>query len=74
MGFVRRDSGLFEGPLILELFVKDGRLTCADLERCRRQPDLPVDEEMGFRGSIIGLNGPLPKALDCGDMLIALND
>ena len=73
MGFVRRDAGI-EGPMLLELFVKDGRLTCAEVERCRRQPELVVDEEMGFRGNIIGLNGPLPQALDCGDMLIALND
>jgi hypothetical protein len=74
MGFVRRDGGLFEGPMILELFVKDGRLTCAEVERGRRQRDLPIDEEMGFRGTILGLNGPLPRVLDCGDMLIALDD
>jgi hypothetical protein len=74
MGFVRRDDGVFEGPMILEVFVKDGRLTCADVERGRRQPDLEIDEEMGFRGTIRGLNGPLPHVLDCGDMLIALDD
>jgi hypothetical protein len=74
MGFVRRESGVFEGPMILEIFVKDGRLTCADLERGRRRRDLDVDEEMGFRGKVVGLKGPLPKALDCGNMLIALND
>jgi hypothetical protein len=74
MGFVRRDFGAFEGPMILEIFVKDGRLTCADVERGRRgrQPD--IDEEMGFRGEVVGLKGPLTKALDCGDMLIGLND
>jgi hypothetical protein len=74
MGFIRRDSDLLEGPMLLEIFVKDGRLTCADVERCRRRPDLPIDEEMGFRGNILGLNGPLPRVLDCGDMLIALDD
>jgi hypothetical protein len=74
MGFVRRDSGVFEGPMILEIFVKDGRLTCADVERGRRLPHPEIDEEMGFRGKVVGLSGPLPKALDCGDMLIALND
>jgi hypothetical protein len=74
MGFVRCGSGGFEGPMLLEIFVKDGRLTCADLERSRRQPESMLDEEMGFRGRIVGLNGPLVKALDCGDMLIGLND
>lgn len=74
MGFVRGGSGDFEGPMILEIFVKDGRLTCADIERSRRKPDQALDEEMGFRGRVIGLNGPLIKALDCGDMLIGLND
>ena len=74
MGFVRRESGVFEGPMILEIFVKDGRLTCVDVERGRRRPNPEIDEEMGFRGNVIGLRGPLPKALDCGDMLIALND
>ena len=74
MGFIRRDSGAFEGPMILEIFVKDGRLTCADVERGRSRPHLEIDMEMGFRGRIVGLKGPLPKALDCGDMLIALND
>ncbi|HWV55498.1 hypothetical protein [Pseudorhodoplanes sp.] len=74
MGYLRRDNGAFEGPMLLEIFVKDGRLTCADIERCRRQSDLAIDEEMGFRGKIIGLNGPLPRVLDCGDMLIALDD
>ena len=64
---------VFEGPMILEIFVKDGRLTCADVERGRRRPNPEIDEEMGFRGNVIGLRGPR-KALDCGDMLIALND
>jgi len=29
---------------------------------------------MGFRGIVRRLNGPLPSVLDCGDMLIALDD
>lgn len=74
MGFVRRDTGMFEGPMILEIFVKDGRLTCAEIERCRRQREPAIDEEMGFRGIVRRLNGPLPSVLDCGDMLIALDD
>jgi len=74
MGFVRRDDGFFEGPMVLEIFVYQGRLTCADLERGRRQQDFTIDQEMGFCGNIVGLNGPLPVALDCGKMLISLND
>jgi len=74
MGYVRRDSGTFEGPMILEIFVKDDRLTCADIERGRQLRDPVIDEEMGFRGNVVRLNGPLMLVLDCGDMLIALDD
>jgi hypothetical protein len=74
MGYVSRDNGRLEGPMVLEIFVKDGRLTCADLERSTRRRDRTADEEMGFRGNVVDLKGPLPVALDCGSMLIALDD
>ncbi len=76
MGYVRDAAGLFEGPRILDVFVVDQKLTCPELEKVAAAGDHDeLDREMGFRGRVMTWDGgPLLRLLDCGDMLIGLND
>jgi hypothetical protein len=76
MGYVRNSVGTLEGPRILDVFVVDQKLTCAELEKAvTRADDDELDREMGFRGKVVTwLDGPLLRLLDCGEMLIGLDD
>jgi len=76
MGYVRNATGLFEGPRILDVFVVDQKLTCPELEKAAAKGDHDeLDREMGIRGSVMTWDdGPLIRLLDCGDMLIGLDD
>jgi hypothetical protein len=76
MGYVRNSVGLLDGPRILDVFVVDQKLTCAELEKAAaRGVDDELDREMGFRGRLVTWpDGPLLRLLDCGDMLIGLDD
>jgi hypothetical protein len=72
LGYVRRPDGRLEGPLTLDVFVLDGRLTCPALERQRNTAHNAAD--LQFTGEVVELDGAIPRALACGDMLIGLND
>jgi hypothetical protein len=76
MGYVRNSAGIFEGPRILDVFVMDQKLTCPELEKAAAKgDDDELDREMGFRGGMVTwADGPLLRLLDCGDMLIGLDD
>jgi hypothetical protein len=76
MGYVRNSMGVLDGPRILDVFVVNQKLTCAELEKAAtRGDDDELDHEMGFRGEIVTWpEGPLLRLLDCGDMLIGLDD
>ena len=75
MGYVRNAGGALEGPRILDVFVVDQKLTCADLEKAATRGDHELDREMGFRGKVVTwADGPLLRLLDCGEMLIGLDD
>jgi len=76
MGYVRNAVGTLEGPRILDVFVMDQKLTCAELEKAAaRADDDELDREIGFRGRVLTwVDGPLLRLLDCGDMLIGLDD
>jgi hypothetical protein len=76
MGYVRNAVGILEGPRILDVFVVDQKLTCAELEKAAAKRDGDeLDREMGFRGKVVTwTDGPLLRLLDCGEMLIGLDD
>ena len=76
MGYVRNSAGTLDGPRILDVFVVNQNLTCAELEKASaRGDDEELDREMGFRGKVvIWTEGPLLRLLDCGEMLIGLDD
>ena len=76
MGYVRNSTGMLDGPRILDVFVVDQKLTCAELEKAAaRGDDDEFDCEMRFRGRVVTWpDGPLLRLLDCGDMLIGLDD
>jgi hypothetical protein len=76
MGYVRNSVGTLEGPRILDVFVLNHKLTCAELEKAAaRENDEELDREMGFRGKVVTwTEGPLLRLLDCGEMLIGLDD
>ena len=76
MGYVRNAAGLFEGPRILDVFVVDQKLSCPELEKAAAKRDHDeLDRELGFRGRVMTWDdGPLLRLLDCGDMLIGLDD
>jgi hypothetical protein len=76
MGYIRNSVGTLEGPRILDVFVVDQKLTCAELEKAAaRGDDDELDREMGFRGRVVTwTDGPLLRQLDCGEMLIGLDD
>ena len=76
MGYVRNSTGTFDGPRILDVFVLNHKLTCAELEKAAAGgDDEELDPEMGFRGKVVTwTEGPLVRLLDCGEMLIGLDD
>jgi hypothetical protein len=76
MGYVRNSVGALDGPRILDVFVVDQKLTCAELEKAAaRGDDDGLDREMGFRGKVVTwTDKPLLRLLDCGEMLIGLDD
>ena len=76
MGYVRNSAGALDGPRILDVFVVNRKLTCAELEKAAaRGDDEELDREMGFRGKVVTwTDGPLLRLLDCGEMLIGLDD
>jgi|HubBroStandDraft_6_1064221.scaffolds.fasta_scaffold237850_3 hypothetical protein len=76
MGYVRNSTGTFDGPRILDVFVVNQKLTCAELEKAATRGDgEELDREMGFRGKVVTrADGPLLRLLDCGEMLIGLDD
>ena len=76
MGYVRNSAGTLDGPRILDVFVVNQKLTCAELEKAAAGGnDEELDREMGFRGKVVTwTDGPLLRLLDCGEMLIGLDD
>jgi hypothetical protein len=76
MGYVRASDGTLYGPRILDVFVVDRRLTCVDVEKCRAADEIgDLEVELGFRGVVLQWrDAPLSRLLDCGDMLIGLDD
>jgi hypothetical protein len=74
MGYVRASDGTLHGPRILDVFVVDRRLTCVDVEKYLAAGEIG-DLELGFRGVVLKWrNAPLSRLLECGDMLIGLDD
>ena len=54
MGYVRNSAGTLDGPRILDVFVVNQKLTCAELEKAAaRMDDEELDREMGFRGKVV---------------------
>lgn len=76
MGYLRNSAGTLDGPRILDVFVVGQKLTCAELEKAAaRGNEGELDREMGFRGKVVTWSdGPLLRLLDCGEMLIGLDD